>query len=211
MAITADRKSFYKIGELSKYLGVEPSVIRYWESLFTDIRPEITGTNRKLYTRNDLEMLAVIRYLVKDAQFSIDGAKQRIAELKHSGDLSELKVELVEYRTTSDKIVGSLAALSQLVANKKRAQKAEAEQAESEAATSATAKDSEPIHAENELQNVQDELNFKNEEIASIETALNNNQDELSLLRQELEKCQSELISARSDSEASQTEIDILK
>ena len=123
MAITADRKSFYKIGEISKYLGVEPSVIRYWESLFSDIRPEVTGTNRKLYTRSDLEMLAVVRYLVKDAQFSIEGAKQRISDLKHSGELSELKVALVEYHSESSKAVGSLAALSQLVANKKRQQR----------------------------------------------------------------------------------------
>ena len=98
MAITVDRKSYYKIGELTNYLGVEKSVIRYWESLFTDIRPEVTATNRKLYSRSDLEMLAVIRYLVKDAQFSIDGARQRIAELKQTGELSDLKVGLVEYR-----------------------------------------------------------------------------------------------------------------
>ena len=95
MAVTVERKSYYKIGELSKFLGLEPHVIRYWESLFPDIRPETTKTNRKLYTRSDLETLAVIRYLVRDAQFSIDGAKQRIAELKRSGELADLKLELV--------------------------------------------------------------------------------------------------------------------
>ena len=112
MAVTVDRKSYYKIGELSKFLGLEPHIIRYWETLFPDIRPETTGTNRKLYTRSDLETLAVIRYLVREAQFSIEGAKQRIAELKRSGELSDLKLELVEYNDT--KKTSSLAALNSI-------------------------------------------------------------------------------------------------
>ena len=116
MAIVAEYKSYYKIGELSKILGIEPHVIRYWETLFTDIRPETTGTNRKLYTRSDLETLAVVQYLVREAQFTIEGAKQRIAELKHSGELATLKLELVEYRGA----VGSLSMLSKLMTRRQQ-------------------------------------------------------------------------------------------
>ena len=123
MAIIVERKSYYKIGEISKYLELETHVIRYWESIFNnEIRPETTGTNRKLYTRSDLEMFAVIRYLVRDAQFSMDGARTRLAELRQTGELADLKLALIEYE--DKKGIGSLAALSQLVSSRKKTEKA---------------------------------------------------------------------------------------
>ena len=114
MAIVAAYKAYYKIGEVSKILGLEPHVIRYWESQFTDIRPEISGSNRKMYTRSDLEMFAVIFHLIRTVQCTIEGARQRIQALKKSGELPALKAELVEY-SGRPKTVGSLASLGALL------------------------------------------------------------------------------------------------
>ncbi len=50
-------KLFYKIGEVSRIAGVEPYVLRYWESEFPQIRPSRADSNQRTYQRKDLEIL----------------------------------------------------------------------------------------------------------------------------------------------------------
>ncbi|MBQ1925765.1 MAG: MerR family transcriptional regulator, partial [Proteobacteria bacterium] len=191
MAVTVDRKSYYKIGELSKFLGLEPHIIRYWETLFPDIRPETTGTNRKLYTRSDLETLAVIRYLVREAQFSIEGAKQRIAELKRSGELSDLKLELVEYNDT--KKTSSLAALNS-IASRSSKKKDQDKTAVSD------------VVDEQIIQTPDDQS-----DIQALQHELEERQANIQALQTELDQCKSELSSARIELEADCADIEGLR
>ncbi len=78
-------KSYFRIGEVSKLLGVAPYVIRYWESEFKSIRPMRAKSDQRLYRRKDIEELMVIKELLYNEKFTISGAKKRLTEIKGQG------------------------------------------------------------------------------------------------------------------------------
>src|ERR1700752_4211875 len=85
-------KLYFKIGEVSEPLGVEPYVLRYWESEFPVLSPKKSGTGHRLYRRKDVEMLLRIKHLLYDRRFTIDGARQFLqAEAKnaHQKDIKQ--------------------------------------------------------------------------------------------------------------------------
>ena len=76
-------KLYFKIGEVSELLGVEPYVLRYWETEFPALSPKKSGTGHRLYRRKDVELLLRIKYLLKEKRFTIEGARQSLqAEAK---------------------------------------------------------------------------------------------------------------------------------
>ena len=74
-------KTYFRIGEISKILGVEPYVVRYWETEFRTVKPIRTKSEQRLYRRKDLEALALIKKLLYQDRFTIAGAKKKIQEL----------------------------------------------------------------------------------------------------------------------------------
>jgi DNA-binding transcriptional MerR regulator len=76
-------KLYFKIGEVSELLGVEPYVLRYWETEFPVLSPKKSGTGHRLYRRKDVELLLRIKHLLRDRRFTIEGARQTLqAEAK---------------------------------------------------------------------------------------------------------------------------------
>ena len=76
-------KLYFKIGEVGELLGVEPYVLRYWETEFTVLSPKKSGTGHRLYRRKDVELLLRIKHLLRDKRFTIEGARQSLqAEAK---------------------------------------------------------------------------------------------------------------------------------
>ena len=59
MDIEIPEKTYFRIGEVSKILGVEPYVVRYWETEFKTVKPIRTKSEQRLYRRKDLEELAL--------------------------------------------------------------------------------------------------------------------------------------------------------
>ncbi|HET6490086.1 MAG TPA: MerR family transcriptional regulator [Syntrophales bacterium] len=82
MGIEIPDKTYFRIGEISKILGVEPYVVRYWETEFSTIKPIRTKSEQRLYRRKDLEELALIKRLLYQDKFTIAGAKKRLQELR---------------------------------------------------------------------------------------------------------------------------------
>ena len=71
-------KLYFKIGEVSELLGVEPYVLRYWETEFPGLSPKKSGTGHRLYRRKDVELLLRIKHLLKEKRFTIEGARQTL-------------------------------------------------------------------------------------------------------------------------------------
>ncbi len=69
-------KLYFKIGEVSKLACVDPHVLRYWESEFSEIRPKRTHSNQRLYKREDVETILVIKSLLHEQKYTISGAKK---------------------------------------------------------------------------------------------------------------------------------------
>jgi DNA-binding transcriptional MerR regulator len=71
-------KLYFKIGEVSEILGVEPYVLRYWETEFSALSPKKSGTGHRLYRRKDVELLLRIKHLLYEKRFTIEGARQSL-------------------------------------------------------------------------------------------------------------------------------------
>jgi DNA-binding transcriptional MerR regulator len=80
-------KLYFRIGEASRLLGVEPYVLRYWETEFPSLSPKKSDTGHRLYRRKDVEQLLLIKELLYAKRFTIEGARQTLAmKMKESRD-----------------------------------------------------------------------------------------------------------------------------
>ncbi len=73
-------KLYFRIGEAASVVGVEPHVLRYWETEFRSIRPKKSARGQRVYSRREVETLVRIRELLYDHGFTIAGAKRRLRE-----------------------------------------------------------------------------------------------------------------------------------
>ncbi|WP_235296845.1 MerR family transcriptional regulator [Portibacter marinus] len=79
-------KLYYSIGEVSEMFDVSNSLIRYWESEFSKLKPQKNSRGDRKYTERDINTLKAIYILVKEKGYTIDGAKKALKE-----ELSEQK------------------------------------------------------------------------------------------------------------------------
>ena len=70
-------KLYFKIGEVAEIVGVEPYVLRYWETEFSEISPVKSKTQQRLYRRQDVERILKIKDLLYQERFTIHGARKR--------------------------------------------------------------------------------------------------------------------------------------
>ena len=85
-----DEKYYYKIGEAAKKIGVEPYVIRYWETEFSFLRPYKSKSSHRLYSKSDIEKLLLIKNYLYDKKFTIEGAKKAIRSKLSEENISNL-------------------------------------------------------------------------------------------------------------------------
>lgn len=65
---------FLRIGEVSRLTGVEPHVLRYWETEFRSLRPKKSRSGQRLYRRGDVELVLRIKDLLWSKRFTVAGA-----------------------------------------------------------------------------------------------------------------------------------------
>lgn len=73
-------KQYFRIGEVSQLVGVEPHVLRYWETEFPTIRPRKSQSGQRVYSQQDVDKLLRVKELLRNQGFSIAGAKKRLRE-----------------------------------------------------------------------------------------------------------------------------------
>lgn len=73
-------KLYYRIGEVSQIVGVQPHVLRYWETEFRTIRPQKSSKGQRIYSRRDVEKLLRVKDLLRNQGFTIAGARRRLRE-----------------------------------------------------------------------------------------------------------------------------------
>lgn len=84
--VAIPQKLFFKIGEVCELAGVQAHVLRYWETEFPMLAPQKNRAGQRTYRRRDVEMALRIKELLYDEQYTIAGAKKKLAsELKTPG------------------------------------------------------------------------------------------------------------------------------
>jgi DNA-binding transcriptional MerR regulator len=68
-------KFYFKIGEVTAIAEVAAYVLRFWESEFAVISPKRTEAGQRLYRKSDVESILLIKHLLYDKKFTIQGAR----------------------------------------------------------------------------------------------------------------------------------------
>ena len=85
------KKLYYSISEVSRMLGLEQYVLRYWETEFEQLRPQKNRAGNRIYTEKDTEIVKMIKRLTREDRYTIEGARQVMNTLsvENNGTLKE--------------------------------------------------------------------------------------------------------------------------
>ncbi len=78
-AVEIPDKLYLKIGEVAELTGIQPYILRYWESEFSTLRPSKSRSGQRLYRRKDVLAVLRIKELLYRQRFTIAGARRRLA------------------------------------------------------------------------------------------------------------------------------------
>jgi len=109
-------KIYFKIGEVSRIVGVKPYVLRYWETEFDLLKPGKAPSRHRLYKKRDVELLLEIKRLLYAEGFTIEGARKKLKEGKKE-ERQQLKLPLPDstYKNTLVRIKKDLQTLRKLL------------------------------------------------------------------------------------------------
>jgi DNA-binding transcriptional MerR regulator len=109
-------KLYFKIGEVSRIVGVEPYVLRFWETEFELLKPSKAPSRHRLYKKKDVELLLEIKRLLYAEGFTIEGARKRLKENKKE-ERKQLKLALPDaaYKNALAKVKKDLQSLRKLL------------------------------------------------------------------------------------------------
>ncbi len=100
-------KSYYSIGAVSEMFKVNPSLLRFWESEFSILKPKKNGKGDRFFRPQDVKNLQLIYHLLRERKYTIEGAKDYLKKSARAEEkfamiesLKRLKQFLAELKTT---------------------------------------------------------------------------------------------------------------
>ena len=90
------KKAYYSIGEVCDLSGLKPHVLRYWETQFDVLHPTKNKAGNRIYRPKDIELILLVRHLLYERKYTIDGARQKLKEMRKTGDLEEERQDVLE-------------------------------------------------------------------------------------------------------------------
>jgi len=112
-------KLYFKIGEVSDIAGVEPYILRYWESEFKLVKPYRTKSNQRLYRKKDVELILKIKKMLYEQKFTIAGAKKKLKEKSSPEKQLPLNFSQIKYVTALQEVRDELKEISKMFATKR--------------------------------------------------------------------------------------------
>ena len=80
-------QEFYSIGDVCNLTDLKPHVLRYWESQFKFLHPAKNRSGNRVYQRKEIELIMLVKQLLYEEKFTIDGARQKIDDYRKDGEL----------------------------------------------------------------------------------------------------------------------------
>ena len=88
------KKLYYSISDVSKLADVKQHVLRYWETEFSELRPNKNRAGNRIYRLREIKIVFLIKRLLYQEKFTVGGAKKRLKELlKNDKELVSVEVE----------------------------------------------------------------------------------------------------------------------
>ncbi len=89
-------KLYYSMGEVTEMFDVEPSLIRYWCSQFSCLRPKRNAKGNRMFTPQDIERLKRIHHLLKEKKMTIEGAQKAMRKRNIEAEENDSDISLLE-------------------------------------------------------------------------------------------------------------------
>lgn len=83
------KRLYYKIGEACKALGIQPYVLRYWETEFPALAPSKSRSGQRVYSEKEMEVIRRIKELLYEEGYTIAGAKKKLETELAAGGVGE--------------------------------------------------------------------------------------------------------------------------
>lgn len=80
-------QEFFSIGEVCELTNLKPHVLRYWESQFRFLSPAKNRSGNRVYQRREVDLIMLVKHLLYDDKYTIEGARQKVEHHRKSGDL----------------------------------------------------------------------------------------------------------------------------
>lgn len=80
IVINKSKSAFRTIAEVADEVGVATHVLRFWETKFSQIKPMKASSGRRYYRPEDVELIKLIRTLLYENRYTIEGAQRLIKE-----------------------------------------------------------------------------------------------------------------------------------
>ena len=98
-------KLYYKIGDVCNITNLKPSVLRFWEKEFKQLKPIKSNSRHRYYTKQHIDLINTLKHLLYVEKLTIEGARLKLKEydFEHNSsnddehwDLNSLKNELTD-------------------------------------------------------------------------------------------------------------------
>ena len=93
-------KLYYSMGEVTEMFDVEPTVIRYWCTQFSCLRPKRNGKGNRMFSRQDVERLKRIHHLLRERKMTIEGAQKAMRKRVIAAEENDSEMALLEQLQT---------------------------------------------------------------------------------------------------------------
>ncbi|MEX0890684.1 MAG: MerR family transcriptional regulator [Gemmatimonadota bacterium] len=92
-------REYYSIGEACELTGLEAHVLRYWEQKFPELSPSKNRSGNRVYQRKEIRLILLVKRLLYDDKYTIEGARARLEEIRRGGTLDNEGREALDAET----------------------------------------------------------------------------------------------------------------
>lgn len=87
------KKLYYSMSEVSQITALKPYVLRFWETEFAELRPQKNRAGNRAYRLEDIKTVFLIKKLLYEEKYTIEGARQRLKAMKKEGQQMDLSFD----------------------------------------------------------------------------------------------------------------------
>ncbi|MFN9518284.1 MAG: MerR family transcriptional regulator [Bacteroidota bacterium] len=92
-------KLYYTIGEVADIIGEAPSLLRFWEKEFPQLKPIKNDKGIRKYSRKEVTEIKFVHHLLKDKGMTIDGARKYLQDQKRIHEKAEMIDKLTNIKS----------------------------------------------------------------------------------------------------------------
>ena len=90
------KREYYSMGEVCDLTGLRPHVLRYWETQFDVLHPVKNRAGNRVFRAADIEQVLLVKHLLYEHKYTIEGARQKLDEMRAVGQLAEERQEVMK-------------------------------------------------------------------------------------------------------------------